>query len=56
MSRNWTVGWRQHARGRSRNRQRLERPELYLKDNRGAWEMQSDGSFIQRQPGDGKTL
>jgi len=24
--------------------------ELYLHDNREAWEMQSDGSFIQRQP------
>ncbi len=33
---------------------RLERLlELYLKDNRGAWDMQSDGSFIQRQPEDG---
>ena len=26
--------------------------ELYLADNRGAWDMQSDGSFIQRQPGE----
>ena len=35
-------------------RDRLERLlELYLKDNRGAWDMQSDGSFIQRQPEDG---
>ena len=35
-------------------RGRLERLlELYLKDNRGAWDMQSDGSFIQRQPEDG---
>ncbi len=25
--------------------------ELYLNDNRNAWEMQSDGSFIQRRPG-----
>ena len=25
--------------------------ELYLNDNREAWEMQRDGSFIQRQPG-----
>ena len=24
--------------------------ELYLNDNRNAWEMQSDGNFIQRQP------
>ncbi len=24
--------------------------ELYLNDNRDAWEMQNDGSFIQRQP------
>ena len=26
--------------------------ELYLADNRGAWDMQSDGSFVQRQPGE----
>ena len=24
--------------------------EIYLEDNRNAWEMQSDGSFVQRQP------
>jgi len=30
--------------------------ELYLKDNRGAWDMQSDGSFIQRRPGDGEDV
>ena len=36
---------------------RLERLlELYLKDNRGAWDMQSDGSFIQRQPEDGEDV
>jgi len=23
---------------------------LYLSDNREAWEMQSDGNFLQRQP------
>ena len=38
-------------------RGRLERLlELYLKDNRGAWDMHSDGSFIQRQPGDGEDV
>ncbi len=38
-------------------RQQLERLlELYLKDNRGAWDMQSDGSFIQRQPEDGEDV
>ena len=38
-------------------RQRLEHLlELYLKDNRGAWDMQSDGSFIQRRPGDGEDV
>ena len=38
-------------------RDRLERLlELYLKDNRGAWDMQSDGSFIQRQPEDGEDV
>jgi polyphosphate kinase len=38
-------------------RGRLERLlELYLKDNRGAWDMQSDGSFIQRQPDDGEDV
>tara|TARA_B100002052_G_scaffold104785_1_gene96569 strand:- start:15 stop:2153 length:2139 start_codon:yes stop_codon:yes gene_type:complete len=38
-------------------RGRLERLlELYLKDNRGAWDMQSDGSFIQRQPEDGEDV
>ena len=38
-------------------RQRLERLlEVYLKDNRGAWDMQSDGSFIQRRPGDGEDV
>ena len=26
--------------------------DIYLEDNRGAWEMQSDGSFIQKQPDD----
>ena len=25
--------------------------ELYLQDNRGAWDMKSDGSFVQRHPG-----
>ena len=30
-------------------RERLERLlDLYLQDNRGAWDMQSDGSFVQR--------
>ena len=38
-------------------RSRLERLlELYLKDNRGAWDMQSDGSFIQRQPDEGEEV
>ncbi len=38
-------------------RSRLERLlELYLKDNRGAWDMQSDGSFIQRQPEEGEDV
>ena len=38
-------------------RSRLERLlELYLKDNRGAWDMQSDGSFIQRQPDEGEDV
>ena len=33
-------------------RQQLERLlDLYLNDNQGAWDMQSDGSFIQRKPG-----
>ena len=32
-------------------RRKLERLlELYIKDNRGAWDMQPDGSFIQRTP------
>ena len=32
-------------------RTRLERLlELYLTDNRGAWDMQSDGTFVQRYP------
>ena len=32
-------------------RQKLERLlALYLNDNRGAWDMQPDGSFIKRQP------
>ncbi len=32
-------------------RERLERLlNLYLNDNREAWDMQSDGSFLQRQP------
>ena len=26
--------------------------ELYLQDNRGAWDMKSDGSFVQRHPGE----
>ena len=26
--------------------------ELYLQDNRGAWDMKSDGSFVQRHPED----
>ena len=34
-------------------RDKLERLlSLYLNDNRGAWDMQSDGSFVQRQPAD----
>ncbi len=38
-------------------RGRLERLlELYLTDNRGAWDMQSDGSFIQRQPKEGEDV
>ena len=33
-------------------RQQLERLlDLYLADDYGAWEMHSDGSFTQRQPG-----
>jgi len=28
--------------------------ELYLRDNRGAWDMQSDGSFVQRRPDKGE--
>ena len=33
-------------------RQQLERLlELYLQDNSGAWDMNSDGSFSQRKPG-----
>ena len=36
-------------------RVKLERLlELYLKDNRGAWDMQSDGSFVQRRPNNGE--
>ena len=36
-------------------RLKLERLiELYLKDNRGAWDMQSDGSFVQRRPDNGE--
>jgi polyphosphate kinase len=36
-------------------RLKLERlMELYLKDNRGAWDMQSDGSFVQRRPNNGE--
>ena len=32
-------------------REKLERLlQLYFDDNRGAWDMQEDGSFIQRQP------
>ena len=32
-------------------RTKLERlMSLYLNDNRGAWDMNSDGSFTQRQP------
>ena len=38
-------------------RKKLERLlDLYLQDNRGAWDMNSDGSFVQRHPGDGEEL
>ncbi|MAR07139.1 MAG: polyphosphate kinase 1 [Cyanobium sp. NAT70] len=38
-------------------RQKLERLlDLYLKDNCGAWDMKTDGSFIQRRPGDENEL
>jgi len=38
-------------------RRKLERLlDLYLQDNRGAWDMKSDGSFVQRHPGDGEEL
>ena len=38
-------------------RKKLERLlDLYLQDNRGAWDMKSDGSFVQRHPGDGEEL
>ena len=34
-------------------RKRIEQLlRTYLDDNRGAWEMQSDGHFMQRQPND----
>ena len=34
-----------------KHRKKLEELlKLYLNDNREYWEMQSDGSFIQRQP------
>ena len=33
------------------HRQKLERLlQLYLDDNQGAWDMQSDGTFVQRKP------
>ncbi len=33
------------------HRQKLERLlQLYLNDNQGAWDMQSDGTFVQRKP------
>ena len=33
------------------HRQKLERLlQLYLNDNQGAWDMQSDGTFTQRKP------
>ena len=36
-------------------RERIEQMlRTYLDDNRGAWEMQSDGHFMQRQPNDGE--
>ena len=36
-------------------RERIEQMlRTYLDDNRGAWEMQSDGHFMQRQPKDGE--
>ena len=36
-------------------RERIEQMlHTYLDDNRGAWEMQSDGHFMQRQPNDGE--
>ena len=38
-------------------REKLERLlELYLTDNRGAWDMHSDGSFSQRSPGEGEPV
>ena len=38
-------------------RQKLERLlDVYLKDNCGAWDMKTDGSFIQRRPGDENEL
>ena len=38
-------------------REKLERLlELYLKDNRGAWDMHSDGSFSQRSPAKGEPV
>jgi polyphosphate kinase len=34
-------------------RRKLERLlDLYMQDNRGAWDMHADGSFTQRMPGD----
>ena len=33
------------------HRQKLERLlQLYLNDNHSAWDMQSDGTFVQRKP------
>ena len=34
--------------------ERIGNASTYLDDNRGAWEMQSDGHFMQRQPKDGE--
>ena len=37
-------------------RRKLERLlDLYMQDNRGAWDMHADGSFTQRMPGDDQT-
>ena len=36
-------------------RDKLERLlDLYLRDNRGAWDMQADGTFVQCQPKEGE--